>query len=190
MNPFKPLLVFVATVTFLTSCQSFYTTDTGGTASIRANGYRLPATIGRFKRVYITAFDNSGHNLGAGYNYYSEENQVALTVYVLSASHSKAPTASHQQQYFQASRQEVAAAHKNSIEVGSTEVGGHGSSGRLCEFRYNEVFANSPQRVASFLAVFTDGNCLIKYRITGPEAQRDKIYASLVEAIEALSKIN
>jgi hypothetical protein len=190
MKLLKPLLCLVLCASTLTSCKTFYTTETDGTAALSANGFRLPPSIGSFQRVYITTFDGSGHNVGAGYNYYSQEQKAALTVFILSASDGSAPTAPELEQYFQASRNEVLSAHQGSKDMGVSRIAGHDSSGSLNEFRYDAVFAASKQRVASFLAVFRDGNRLIKYRITGPESERDKLSRSLTQAINALSKIN
>lgn len=190
MRSFRIHLLLALCAFTLTSCQTFYTTEADGTATLNANSFRLPPSIGSFQRAYITAFDGSGHNVGAGYNYYSQEQKTALTVYVLSAHASTAPTGSDVEQYFAASRQEVLTAHANSAEVRTIRIEGHGSGGRLSEFRYDEVFARSQQRVASFLAVFPDGNRLVKYRVTGPEAEREKVYKSLLQAVGTLSKIN
>jgi hypothetical protein len=72
----------------------------------------------------------------------------------------------------------------------AARLAGHDSGESINEFRYDEVFAGSQQRVASFLAVFRDDNRLIKYRITGPESERNQVYRGLIQAINALSKIN
>ena len=190
MKYLRLLLCLVAFSLALTSCQTFYTTETDGTAILGANGFRLPSSIGAFQRVYITAFDGSGHNMGAGYNYYFSREKAALTVFVLSASDGSAPTESQLKQYFDASRQEVLRAHANPDEIRTTKSAGHYSGGSLGEFRYDEVFAHSHQRVASFLAVFRDGNRLVKYRMTGPESERDQLRGRLIQTIGTLSKIN
>jgi hypothetical protein len=190
MKFLRPLLCLVLCAFALTSCKTFYTTDTDGTAALSANGFRLPPSIGSFQRVYIRTFDNNGHNVGAGYNYYSQEQKAALTVFILSASDGSAPSEAEREQYFQASRNEVLFAHQGTKDVRVSRIAGHDSGGSVNEFRYDEVFAGAQQRVASFLAVFRDGSCLIKYRITGPESERDQVYRSLTQAINALSKIN
>ena len=190
MRSFRPYLLIALCTFTLTSCQTFYTTASDGTATINTNSFRLPPRIESFQRDYITAFDGSGHNVGTGYNYYSQDQKTALTIYVLSASDGTAPTGAEVQQYFAASRQEVLSAHANSQEVRTSRIEGHDSGGTLSEFHYDEVFARSRQRVASFLAVFRDGNRLVKYRITGPELEREKVHKSLVQAVAKLSQIN
>lgn len=190
MRSFRINLLAALCGFILTSCQTFHTTEADGTATLNANSFRLPPRIGFLQRTYITAFDGSGHNVGAGYNYYSQQQKTALTVYVLSARDGTGPTGSDLEQHFVMSHQEVLNAHANSAEVRTIRIDGHDSWGRLSEFRYDKVFARSLQRVASFLAVFSDGNRLVKYRITGPEAEREKVYNSLLQAIGKLSEIN
>jgi hypothetical protein len=190
MKYLRPFLCLVLCAFALSSCKTFYTTESDGTAALSANGFRLPPSIGSFQRVYIRTLDSNGHNVGAGYNYYSQEQKAALTVFISSASDGSAPSEVAREQYFQASRNEVLSAHQGSKDVRVSRITGHDSGGSLNEFRYDEVFAGSQQRVASFLAVFRDGSRLIKYRITGPESERDQVYRSLVQAINALSKIN
>jgi hypothetical protein len=190
MKFLRPLLCFVLCAFALTSCKTFYTTETDGTAALSANGFRLPSSIGAFQRVYIRNFDSNGHNVGVGYNYYSQEQTAALTVFILSASDGSAPTEAEREQYFQTSRNEVLSAHQGSEDVRVSRIAGHDSGGSLNEFRYDEVFSGSQQRVASFLAVFRDGKCLIKYRITGPVSERDQTHRGLIQSIDALSKIN
>jgi hypothetical protein len=190
MKFLRPILCLVLCAFALSSCKTFYTTETDGTAALRANGFRLPTSIGSFQRAYIRTFDSSGHNVGAGYNYYSQEQKAGLTVFILSASDGSAPTEAQRGQYFQASRNEVLSAHQDSKDMGVSKIAGHDSGGSLNEFQYDEEFAGSQQRVASFLAVFRDGSRLIKYRITGPKSERDQVYSSLTQAISSLSKIN
>lgn len=190
MKSFRPLLCLVLCAFALTSCQTFYTTEGDGTAALSANGFRLPPSIGSFQRVYIRAFDSSGHNVGAGYNYYSQKQKAALTVFIISARGGTAPTEAERIQYFQTSRDEVLSTHQSSADIRASRIAGHDSGGSLNEFRYDDAFAGSQQRVVSFLAVFRDGNRLIKYRITGPESERDQVYKSLTQAIHALSKVN
>ena len=190
MKSLRPLLYLFLCAFALTGCKTFYTTETDGTAALTANGFRLPPSIGSFQRVYIRTLGGNGHNISAGYDYYSQEQKAALTVFVLSASDGSVPTEAEREQYFQASRNEVLSAHQGSKDVRVSRTTGHDSGGSLNEFRYDEVFAGSQQRVASFLAVFRDGNRLIKYRITGPESERDQVHRSLTQAINALSKIN
>lgn len=190
MKYLRPLFYLVLCAFALPSCKTFYTTETDGTAALSANGFRLPSSIGSFQRVYIRTFDSNGHNVGAGYNYYSQDQKAALTVFILSASDGSAPSEDAREQYSKASRNEILSSHQGSKDVRFSRVSGHDPGGTLNEFRYDDVFAGSQQRVASFLAVFRDGNRLIKYRITGPESERDQVSKRLTEAIKALSKIN
>lgn len=190
MKLLKQGLLAATAATILSSCQPLYTTRADGEASLGANGYRLPATIGPLKRTYIKPLDSGANHVGAGYDVYSGEFKAALTVYILSADSSIPPTARDWEQHFQASRQEILSAHKNPVEIRSSTVVRHGSNGRLSEFRYDEIFAHTPQRVASFLAVFSEDDCLIKFRITGPENQRARIHASLLQAIHTLTEMN
>lgn len=183
----KPIQFLAICFLLLTSCQSFYTTDGNGVATITPNQFKLPPAIGMFKRDYIRTFDGQGYNVAAGYNYYSPSQKTALTVFIVSTADSQLP---EQQGYFAASRKEVLSAHANSLEIRQTRISGHDSGGSLSEFRYQSVFARAPQQVASFLAVFRDGNRLVKYRITGPMAERDKVYSSLVDAVRVLSESN
>ncbi len=186
----RTLLLLAVCIFSLTSCQTFYTTDSAGVATISPNQFKLPPEIGVLKREYINTFDGRGYNVGAGYNYYSPTQKTALTVFVVSRVDSRSPSSQEQQQYFNASRYEVFSVHKNSKEIRQASMKGHNSSGKFSEFRYNSVFARTPQEVASFLAVFRDGNRLVKYRITGPVSDRDVIYSNLTEAVQTLTKIN
>jgi len=173
-----------------TSCQPLHSTGADGVASLGSSGYRMPATIGPLKRTYIKALAPDANHIGVGYDCYSGDFKAALTVFILPAGSRIPPTARDREQYFQASRQEILSAHKNPVEVRSTDVVRQGSKGSLSEFHYDQVFAHTPQRVASFLAVFNNDHCLIKYRITGPESQRDGLHASLLQAIHAFTEIN
>lgn len=136
------------------------------------------------------AFDAAGHRVAAGYSDSSPGRMAALTVYVLSTSDGPPPSDAEREQLFQTSRHEVLAAHPGSEDLGLSTIAGHDSGGSLNEFRYQAAFAGSQQEVTSFLAVFRDGDRLIKYRITGLEAERNQVYRHLIQAIHALSKIN
>lgn len=190
MKSLKRVLLTAIAATILSSCQPLYTTGADGVVVLGSNGYRLPATIGPLKRTYIKALDSGANHIAAGYDCYSGDFNAALTVYILSADSSIPPTAKDREQHFKASRQQVLSAHKNPVEIRSTTLVRHRSRGSLSEFRYDEVFAHTPQRVASYLAVFSEDNCLIKYRITGPENQRAKVNVSLLQAIHALTEMN
>jgi len=190
MKNLKLILCLIIGALAVSSCQSVYTTDPGGLATINVNKFRLPSSIGVLEREYITGFDGAGHNVGAGYNYYSPQEKTALTVFIVSDPSGSSPSNVQLEQYFQASRKEVMSAHEQSETIRTTRADGHRSFGTISEFRYNEVFARTQQRVVSFLAVFRDGNRLIKYRITAPEAERDQVHSRLMEAIRTLTKIN
>lgn len=190
MKLLKRLLLAAMAATIHTSCQPLYTSGADGVASLGSNGYRLPAEIGPLKRTYIKSLDSGANQIGAGYDCYSGDFKAALTVYILPAGSRIPPTAKDRERHFQDSRREVLSAHKNPVEIRSTTVVRHGSNGSLSEFRYDQVFAHTPQRVASFLAVFSEDNCLIKFRITGPEDQRARIHASLLQAIHTLTEMN
>ena len=135
MKSLKPFLCLVLCAFALTSCKTFYTTETDGTAALSANGFRLPPSIGSFQRDYIRPFDSNGHNVGVGYNYYSQEQKAALTVFILSASDDSAPSEAERAHYFQASRNEVLSAHQGSNDLRVLKIAGHDSGGSLNEFR-------------------------------------------------------
>jgi len=78
------LLLSIICIFTLTSCQTFYTTDSAGVATITPNQFKLPPKIGVLKREYINSFDGRGYNIGAGYNYYSPTQKIALTVFIVS----------------------------------------------------------------------------------------------------------
>jgi len=186
----KIIPLLIAAVVLLSSCQSFYRVEPGGTAILSVNQFKLPQQIDGFRREYVRAFDGTGHNVGAGYNYYSTTNQAALTVYVMSVRDGKAPTRQEADSHFRAASTEIKNAHPGATVVSISTINGHGGTGMLGEFRYNKVFAGSKQPVYSLLAVFGDRSRLLKYRLTGPESQAPELKTALNRIVKAMSMKN
>lgn len=186
----KIIPLLIATVVSLSSCQSFYRVDPEGTAVLSTNQFKLPRQIDGFRREYVRAFDGSGYDVGAGYNYYSTTNQAALTVYVMSVRAGNAPTRQEADSHFRAASTEIKNAHPGATVVSTSTINGHGGTGMLVEYRYDEVFAGSKQPVCSLLAVFGDRSRLLKYRLTGLKSQAPELKSALIQIVKAMSMKN
>jgi hypothetical protein len=157
----KQILIGICVALACSSCQTFYTVGSNGLADIHKNGFKFPQEIDNSKRVYATAFDRSGYDVGPGYNAISKQEPSALTIYVMSVMSGGSLTQDEVRAYFSAASSEIRTAHAGASLVSTSLIRGHGDTGMLREFRYEENFAGRRQALCSLLAVFRDLSCLV-----------------------------
>lgn len=186
----KEILLAVFAAFTLSSCQTFYSVDSSGTAVINTNKFKLPQVVDGSKRVYVRAFDGAGYNVGSGYNNDSNSDQAALTIYVMSVASGRAPTRDEAEGHFSAAASEIQQAHAGATVISTSSITGHGGTGMLREFRYDENFAGHRQSLYSLLAVFRDQSRLVKYRMTGPLAKRAQLKQAFSRSVRTFSRTN
>ena len=146
------------------------------------SGIRFPATLDRFVRGRVRAYDGAGKDVGVGYDLADLQTPVAVTLYVypaprlvsIGSPEEVVETAKRTllDGHFAEVKASILRRHQGAklLSEGKTTLRFRGSSlhGRAAAFGMRSRFAHRVQPVVSHLAVFSFGKWLIKFRITHP----------------------
>ena len=165
-------------ITFLlfscSACGASAGTD-AGTYVHAATGFRFPATIGEFHRAQIEKYNPEGTDVGVGYNVYSADKQIAVTVFVYPApavqGSAKAAACGEQ---FRSVKSDIEHAHPGARLVQETgmpsPMPGRRETGQRAVYDFSGVFAGieQPLRSEADLFCYVAGRWFIAYRTTAP----------------------
>jgi hypothetical protein len=140
-----------------------------------ATGFRFPAIAGEFRRAQIEKYNSEGTDVGVGYNLYSADKQIAVTVFVYPAppvqDSAKAATCAEQ---FRSVKSDIEHAHPGARLVQETALSSpmpdRRETGQKAVYDFSGSFAGVEQRLHSEADLFcyVSGPWFIAYRATAP----------------------
>lgn len=138
-------------------------------------GFRFPALVGEFRRAQIDKYNSEETDVGVGYNLYSAEKQIAVTVFVYPAPPAQgAARAAACEDQFRSVKSDIEKAHAGARLVEETSAPSpmpdRAETGLKAIYRFSGVFAGVEQPLQSEADLFcyVSGPWFIAYRTTAP----------------------
>jgi len=156
------------------ACRASPATDMG-TYMHPGTGFQFPAVVGEFQRAQIEKYNSEETDVGVGYNLYSGEKQIAVTVFVYPApavQDAAKPAACADQ--FRSMKSDIEKAHPGARLVAETMVRSpmpaRSETGQKAVYDFNGIFAGTEQPLQSEADLFcyVSGPWFIAYRTTAP----------------------
>lgn len=138
-------------------------------------GFQFPATVGEFQRAQVEKYNPEETDVGVGYNLYSADKQIAVTVFVYPAPpvrDAAKPAACADQ--FRSMKSDIERAHPDARLVEETTVPSpmpaRTETGRKSVYDFSGTFAGTQQALRSEADLFcyVSGPWFIAYRTTAP----------------------
>jgi len=181
------LVTTIACLSLLTACVS---TDPSGrprTIQVRQtelytnapSRFAFPPRVAGFERREVTYYDGIGQDIGVSYAHFDPRILVTAFVYPVFRQPPDDTLAGH----FSTCKAQVLRAHSGAqteTEQGvEISPGGVQHGGRHAAFTYADMFAERLQPLRSELFLFTHGERFIKYRVTYPADQRERVQQAI-----------
>ncbi len=139
----------------------------------------FPRRIGQFQRDKVVLYDSSGKNFSVGYNAKTPQLEIAATVYLYPSTQADA-LPYDPDRHFEELKSEFQSYHPDAqLALEASASFGHGDHtirGRIAIFALRQsFFGTDPQLVWSQLYLFPYGRWFLKFRISYPDAKREKV---------------
>lgn len=141
----------------------------------RGTGFSFPAAVGEFRRAQIEQYNPEGTDVGVGYNLYSADKQIAVTVFVYPAPRViGAAQRSACNDEFRSVKSDIEKAHAGARQLQEeampSPMPARQETGEKAVYEFGGNFAgiDQPLRSEADLFCYVSGPWFVAYRTTAP----------------------